>query len=108
MRDANERAEDQTEGMNGGACPTATVWVSMTDKFMSGWGSAKDKINKLVIGCHNYSEAVIVAENARNRPEMKYVNICLNKPHYPEHSHYVSEHGRDQDDYKSWFIRRKF
>ena len=105
---ANELEGQEIGGCMAKADPKVTVWVSMTDKIMSGWGLAKDKINKLVIGCHNYSEAVIVADNARNRPEMKYVNICLNKPRYPEHSHYVSEHGRDQDDYESWFIQGKF
>ena len=109
MRDANERNEDQNEGGSMvEAVPKATVWVSMTDRFMSGWGHARNKINKLVIGCYKYSEAVIVAENAHNRDEMKYVNICLNKPRYPEHSHYVSEHEREQGDYESWFIQGKF
>ena len=27
------------------------VFVSMNDKFLSGWGPAKNKINKLVIEC---------------------------------------------------------
>ena len=80
-----------------------TVWVSMTDRFMSGWGHAEGKINKLVISCDTYSEAVIVAENARSRSEMKYVNICINEPRYPEHSHLVSRHGRDEGTYENWF-----
>ncbi|MCK5600374.1 hypothetical protein KAR91_00790 [Candidatus Pacearchaeota archaeon] len=80
-----------------------TVWVSMTDRFMSGWGHAEGKINKLVISCDTYSEAVIVAENARSRSEMKYVNIRLTKPYYPEHSYLVSRHGRDEGTYENWF-----
>ena len=29
-------------------------YVTMTDRFMTGWGEAKDKINKLVFVCHRY------------------------------------------------------
>lgn len=76
-------------------------YVSMTDKFMSGWGMAKDKTNKLVLECDSYDEAEIVANNARNRSEMKFVNICINKPYYNKNAYYVSEH--DKSDYSSWF-----
>jgi hypothetical protein len=37
-------------------------WVSMTDKFMSGWGMAENKINKLVIECDSYDIAECVEE----------------------------------------------
>ena len=55
-------------------------YVSMTDKFLSGWGMADHKTNKLVIECDSYDEALIVEQNAKNRSEMKYINICFNKP----------------------------
>lgn len=58
------------------------VYVSMTDKFMSGWGMAEGKINKLVIECENIEQANLIFKNAQNRREMKYINICLNKPYY--------------------------
>lgn len=77
-------------------------YVTMTDKFMSGWGRARGKTNKLVISCNTYDEAETVAANARNRSEMKYVNICENKPRYDDR-YFVSWHGREQDDYESWF-----
>jgi len=76
-------------------------YVTMTDKFMSGWGPARGKSNKLVISCDTLNEAEVVAENARARSEMKYVNIRSTKPSYPN-SH-VSRHGRDEGDYESWF-----
>jgi len=75
----------------------------MTDKFMSGWGMAKDKINKLVISCDTWDEALAVEKNAKNRDEMIYVNICTRKPHYNASRYYVSWHGRVQDDYDTWF-----
>jgi hypothetical protein len=76
-------------------------WVSMTDRFMSGWGMADHKTNKLVIECDSYEEAETVYNNALNRPEMKYVNICMNKPRYNPNGYYTSYH--DKTDYDSWF-----
>ena len=46
-------------------------YVTMTDKFMSGWGKADKKINKLVISCNTFDEALIVSGNAGRRNEMK-------------------------------------
>ena len=57
-----------------------TYYVSMTDKFMSGLGLAKNQINKFIIECENYQQAEIIEKNARLRPEMKYINICCNRP----------------------------
>jgi len=76
-------------------------YVTMTDKFMSGWGHARNKTNKLVIGCDTLKEANIVADNARRRSEMKYVNISSNKPYYNSNDKLVSYH--DKTDYASWF-----
>jgi hypothetical protein len=61
---------------------TSKFWVTMTDKFMSGWGKAANKTNKLVIECDTYQQAEIIERNARKRSEMKFVNICSNKPRY--------------------------
>ena len=83
-------------------------WVTMTDKFMSGWGEARGKINKLVITCNTYDEALIVADNAEAREEMKYVNIRYTKPYYTSSRYYVSWHGKEQDDYQSWFEKGYF
>lgn len=57
-------------------------YVTMTDKFMSGWGMAKGKTNKLIIECDTYEQAAIIERNARRRDEMKYVNICTSRPRY--------------------------
>lgn len=81
-------------------------YVTMTDKFMSGWGMAKDKINKLVIECENYEEALIVEENAKSRSEMKYVNIRTTKPNYDKNRYFVSL--TDKSDYSTWFKRGAF
>ena len=81
------------------------IYVTMTDKFLSGWGQAKGKINKLVIDCDTWEEAEIVAENAENRSDMKYINITTNKPYYGNR-YYVSRH--DKTDYSSWFEKGYF
>ena len=62
-------------------------WVTMTDKFMSGWGKAQGKINKYILECDSYEEALIVESNAKNRSEMKYINIRTTEPSYNSSTH---------------------
>lgn len=57
-------------------------YVTMTDRFMSGWGPARGKINKLVIECETFSDAAQIARAARLRREMRRVNIRTTKPYY--------------------------
>jgi hypothetical protein len=76
-------------------------YVTMTDKFMSGWGQAQGKINKLVIECDTLSEAQTVENNANRRHEMIYVNVVDHKPSYNSNRYMVSWH--DKTDYKNWF-----
>jgi hypothetical protein len=57
-------------------------WVTMTDRFMSGWGLAKGLKNKLVFECESLAEAEKVEAFALNRPEMSYVHLCSRKPKY--------------------------
>ena len=57
-------------------------YVTMTDKFMSGWGIAKDKTNKMIVVCDTWQQAEQIESVARNRPEMKYINIRTTKPRY--------------------------
>jgi hypothetical protein len=58
------------------------LYVTMTDKFMSGWGCATNKTNKFIIVCDNWEQAETIERNARKRSEMKYINICITKPRY--------------------------
>lgn len=81
-------------------------YVTMTDKFMSGWGCAKGKINKLVLTCETMAEAQIVARNAENRSEMKHINITAKKPYYSKKDYYVSWH--DKSDYDRWYEEGAF
>lgn len=61
------------------------IFVTMTDKFLSGWGNATGKTNKFIIICDNWEQAQTIERNAQKRSEMKYINICINKPRYGAH-----------------------
>jgi hypothetical protein len=79
------------------------VYVTMTDRFMSGWGGAKGRVAKYVIACDNYAEAEVVAENARHRSEMKYVNIVVGrKPTFSAKKFQTTY--SDKVKAKNWFI----
>jgi hypothetical protein len=81
-------------------------YVTMTDKFMSGWGEAKGKINKLVFVCKSYEEAKVVEDNARNRTDQKYINICTKKPYYNK-DRYCTQF-KDDGDYNAWYVPNYF
>ena len=78
-------------------------YVTMTDRFMSGWGQAEGKINKLVLECDSIEDAEIVAGYAHRRSEMKYINIHTRRPYYNPKLYKVSWHGKP--DYSSWYER---
>ena len=54
----------------------------MTDKFMSMWGLSQGKTNKLIIVCETLPQAEQIERAARNRSEMRYINIRTTKPRY--------------------------
>lgn len=83
-----------------------TYFVTMTDKFMSGWGEATGKINKLIFVCDSYEQAEIVEQNANNRKDMKYVNICSTKPHYSSERYYPQV--KTIEDYPRWYEKNYF
>ncbi len=65
-------------------------YVTMTDRFLSGWGRAEGKINKFVVTCRTYAQAETVERNAHKREEMKYINITSRKPSYNSSRYLVS------------------
>lgn len=65
-------------------------YVTATDKFMSGWGLAENKINKMVFECDSYEEAEHIENQLNNRDEMKYVNIRDSKPYYNKENYFTS------------------
>ena len=73
----------------------------MTDSFMSGWGHAKDKINKLIFVCSSFTEVSIVMENAKNRTDQKNINYKTTKPYYSPKKYFVQI--KTKEDYPSWY-----
>ena len=65
-------------------------YVTTTDTFMSGWGTAENRVSKFVIVCDSYADAEIVRYNMRKEPCFKNVRICVNKPHYPTNRYHTS------------------
>ena len=57
-------------------------YVTMTDKYLSGWGMSENKTNKLIIECETIEQAEQIERVARYRDEMRYVNIRTTKPNY--------------------------
>lgn len=66
-------------------------YVSMTDKFMSGWGEARGKTNKLVVACDTLEQANQIENAANRRSGMKHVCFRAKKPYYPAATHLVTE-----------------
>ncbi|MFQ3543597.1 hypothetical protein Q7A53_05880 [Halobacillus rhizosphaerae] len=81
-------------------------YVTMTDNFMSGWGMAEGKINKLVFECESLKEARIVEENANNRDDMKYVKIRSTCPYYNSSKYYTQF--KNKDEYPAWYQENYF
>ena len=78
----------------------------MNDTCLSGWGHAEGKINKLIFVCDSYQEAEIVADNARYRGDMKYININPTKPQYNRTRYLVQE--KTKADYPNWYQKNYF
>ena len=77
------------------------IYVTMTDAFLSGWGRAEGKINKLVFICDNLEEAERIVHYARTRREMKYINIRYDKPYYNSNRYLVQF--KTKEDYPLWY-----
>ena len=77
-------------------------YVTMTDKFMSGWGRARSKINKLIFPCETYAEAEIVEANANSRSDQKHVNICVRFPYHLNKSQYYTQI-KTIKEYPRWY-----
>lgn len=82
-------------------------YVTMNDTFMSGWGHAEGKTNKLIIECETLEQVETVMENAENRNEMKYVNWHMKKyPYYNPNKFLVQV--KTKKDYPKWFEKDYF
>ena len=57
-----------------------TIYVGMTDTFMSGWGEAEGRTNRYVVACETREQAHQIEKAAHNRDEMKRVSITMTEP----------------------------
>lgn len=66
-------------------------FVTMTDKFLTGWGCAEKKIAKRVYLCKDSRTAFELRDRITNRKNsgMTYVNVVYSFPKYPA-SRYVT------------------
>ena len=70
--------------------PKRPWYVTMTDKSMSGWGKARNKTNKVVIGCSTLKQANEIERHAKKASEMIYVNVTNRKPYYDKKRYIIS------------------
>ena len=68
-----------------------TMYVTMTDTFLSGWGKAANKTAKYVIECEDRHQALTIMKNAFKRSEMKRISKATKKPKYNAKTHQVTE-----------------
>lgn len=67
------------------------VFVTMTDKFLSGWGCATNKIAKRVMICENRTQAEKIKDRLYNpKCGMKNVNIVYELPYYNPNKYTIS------------------
>ena len=70
------------------------MWfVTMTDKFLSGWGCAQDKIAKRVYICKDRQQALKLYDRIIARQpkcEMTHVNTNYRMPYYSPAKYFVS------------------
>ncbi len=60
--------------------PDAPYYVCANDKFMSGWGDARGKINTLIFPCDTILEVDRIMNVLESNDSMRYVRVCYTKP----------------------------
>lgn len=80
--------------------PEAPYYVVAIDTFMSGWGEARDRTNKVVLPCESRRVAEKVLEYARSRSEMRQAKIISRKPRFTEH---IAWSLLTRETAKAWF-----
>ena len=78
-----ERIDDRTAEQK----KTHNWLITATDKFMSGWGQARNGNSKCAWACLP-EHADKVLQWVESRSEMKYVNVT-NRPWYPRNAAHV-------------------
>lgn len=82
-------------------------YVTMTDKFMSGWGKARGRVNKLVFVCDSLEQALIVSANARARSDQKYISVTTGRRPWYSPERYMVQF-KTVNDYPKWYQKGAF
>jgi hypothetical protein len=72
-----------------------SIYVRMTDSFMSGWGKSQGKSNVHVIECDTRAQADEIEAAANQRTEMNRVMIVSTKPRARKGVIYTRRHYND-------------
>lgn len=78
-------------------------YVIMIDRFMSGWGKADGKKNRLIIECDSLSVAEGIALAAKNRDEMKNIRVSELLPQSSPRQYIVSTKKAEVDLWGPWY-----
>jgi len=79
-------------------------YVSMVDRFLSGWGQASSRKALFIYGARSYDEAMIIADNARARTDQSNVRIHHGKPRVHDPTRYRFEFVDPADKgYTRWY-----
>lgn len=62
--------------------PRPRYFVCMTDETLTGWGTAKNKVHRLVIECWSLTDAMCAYKSSQARSEMKNVELSDTPPPY--------------------------
>jgi hypothetical protein len=57
-----------------------SLYVTMIDKFMSGWGPAEGRKNIYCVECDSAAQADVIARAASRRPEMAGIRVQRERP----------------------------
>ena len=90
----------------GTVIPNKKWYIVCNDTFMSSWGKASGKVNKLIFGCDTPEDAENVVENATNRDDMKHVTCHYNLPYYSKTRYYLQY--KDKNSYPDWYKKGAF
>ena len=76
-------------------------YVCATDSYMSGWGPASGKNNRLIFVCDTPEEADAVRGNCEARSEFKRVTWNAKKPSLNNSRNFYQV--KTKEDYPNWY-----
>jgi len=86
--------------------PVAYAYVCTTDRFMSGWGPAEGRNNRLIFVCHSPEDVEAVFDNAEARDDQKLVTFCRSKPRLDNSRNFYQL--KDRKSSESWYVSGYF